>query len=514
MNDKIYDAAPGASAELATLATAWYLEDTADLGLGTAGRPPEGDRDVPEIVSFIEQLVDAGFAYAVDGDVYFRVARFPEYGRLSGQRPDQVRGAGAQPPQGGPARLRALEGNKPGEDTAWPSPWGEGRPGWHIECSVDGGGAARAGRSRFTAAGSTSSSPTTRTSSPSRARSATRSREIWAHNGPSRARRGEKMSKSVGKHRHDPRGARPLGARDDRSSSSSAATGASRSTSRDETMAQAAAQADGLREVFRGPSRAAPAGAWERFAAALDDDFNTPAALAVLHEWRDHDLLGRGARAVRARARSPSARSAPPEIVELAERRQRGACCSATSSSPTALRAELEGPAGRCGTSRTATRSSGGGEHRPRLRAPGRARGATRPAGGARAARDRACGRGRAVACGGAAEGMRSERELSELAGTRDHQGVVARVEPYRYADAYELAAGRAPAARRPRPRHRPAQPRRGLSQRRGGRRDRRRRARSRLGRRDPGGRARRRRARSSTCRSRWSRTSPATSRR
>ena len=90
VNDKIYDAAPGASAELAARATAWYLEDTGDLGLGMPDHLPKVTEHIPAIVSFIEQLVELGFAYAADGDVYFRVARFPDYGRLSGQRPDQV----------------------------------------------------------------------------------------------------------------------------------------------------------------------------------------------------------------------------------------------------------------------------------------------------------------------------------------------------------------------------------------------------------------------------------------
>ena len=61
----------------------------------------------------------------------------------------------------------------------------------------------------------------------------------------------------------------------------------------DEVLAQAAAQAEAFRNVFRSPSEPAPEGAWERFAAALDDDFNTPDALAVMHEWRDHELLAR-----------------------------------------------------------------------------------------------------------------------------------------------------------------------------------------------------------------------------
>src|SRR5207253_4018060 len=90
VNDKIYDAAPGASAELAARATEWYLEDTGDLGLGMPDAMPKVTDHVSDIVHFIEELVDTGHAYPVEGDVYFRVASFPEYGRLSGQRPDRV----------------------------------------------------------------------------------------------------------------------------------------------------------------------------------------------------------------------------------------------------------------------------------------------------------------------------------------------------------------------------------------------------------------------------------------
>src|SRR3954464_5170622 len=81
INDRIYEAAPGASADLAARATQWYLQDTGDLGLGMPDHLPKATETVPEIVSFIEQLVDRGYAYPVEGDVYFRVARFPEYGR-------------------------------------------------------------------------------------------------------------------------------------------------------------------------------------------------------------------------------------------------------------------------------------------------------------------------------------------------------------------------------------------------------------------------------------------------
>src|SRR3954449_10284896 len=90
VNDKIYDAAPGASAELAARATEWYLEDTGDLGLGMPDGLPKATESMPGIVDFIEELVAAGAAYSAGGDVYFRIAKDPEYGRLSGQRPDQV----------------------------------------------------------------------------------------------------------------------------------------------------------------------------------------------------------------------------------------------------------------------------------------------------------------------------------------------------------------------------------------------------------------------------------------
>jgi cysteinyl-tRNA synthetase len=88
----------------------------------------------------------------------------------------------------------------------------------------------------------------------------------------------------------------------------------------DEAMESAAARAEGFREVFRGASEPAPPGGWERFAAALDDDFSTPAALAVIHEWRDHDLL-RSALGLFGLGSLADADEAPDEVVALARRR-------------------------------------------------------------------------------------------------------------------------------------------------------------------------------------------------
>ena len=89
----------------------------------------------------------------------------------------------------------------------------------------------------------------------------------------------------------------------------------------DEALAGARGRAEGFREVFRNPSVEAPPREWERFAAALDDDFNTPEALAVIHGWRDHELL-RHALDIFGLASLAETESAPPEVVKLAERRQ------------------------------------------------------------------------------------------------------------------------------------------------------------------------------------------------
>jgi cysteinyl-tRNA synthetase len=320
INDKIYAAAPGASAQRAAEATEWYLEDTRDLGLGMPDHMPKATESIPGIIRFIEELIARDYAYAAEGDVYFRVARDPEYGRLSGQRPDQVeQGEEPSPLKEDPRDFALWKENKPDEDTWWDSPWGQGRPGWHIECSVmaeellgpvfeiHGGGLDLV--------------------FPHHENEVAQSHalghdfaQIWAHNGMLEFT-GEKMAKSVGnvvtlRAAIDEWGRETilmlfLGAHWRKPMDYS-----------DETLAAAAARADGFREVFRNPSEPAPEGAWERFAAALDDDFNTPEALAVIHDWRDHDLVRR---ALDVFGLGSLARSddAPPEIAELAERRQR-----------------------------------------------------------------------------------------------------------------------------------------------------------------------------------------------
>jgi cysteinyl-tRNA synthetase len=319
VNDKIYDAAPGHSAELAEQASQWYVGDTESLGLGRPDYEPKATETVPEIIALIEELIAGGHAYEAGGDVYFRVSSFPDYGRLSGQRPDQLEDDDDRSPLKEDPRDFALwKATKEGEDTSWPSPWGLGRPGWHIECS--------AMAEKFFG-------PTFEIHlggldlvfphhENERAQSQAAGREfaqLWMHNGLLELV-GEKMSKSVGNvaSLHDVvakwgpetvlvyfltgHWSKPI----DFSG---------------ETMEAARARVERFREVFRGPSEPAPAGEWERFAAALDDDFNTPEALAIMHSWRDHDLLSR-ALDVFGLASLTVDREAPPEIVELAKQRQ------------------------------------------------------------------------------------------------------------------------------------------------------------------------------------------------
>src|SRR5215203_1265432 len=317
VNDKIYEAAPDGSAELAERATAWYLEDTGRFGLEEVDHYPKVTESMEDIVAFIAALVERGFAYEVDGDVYFRVGSKSDYGRLSGQKPDQVEEQEPNARKEDPRDFALWKANKPDEDTWWDSPWGRGRPGWRIECSamaekllgtafeIHGGGLDLV--------------------FPHHENEIAQSRSlghafarVWMHNGMLRFA-GEEMHKSAGndvslKDALDRWGRetllvfflsghwrKPL----DYS---------------DESLRAAEARAEGFREVFRNPSQAAADGAWARFEAALDEDFNTPAALAIMHEWRDHALL-RHALDVFALGAVAAEIAAPPEVVDLADRR-------------------------------------------------------------------------------------------------------------------------------------------------------------------------------------------------
>ena len=145
INDKIYTAAAAAgvpSEKLAAEMTERYRADTDRLELGRPDNEPLASETLREIVDLIAALVEGGHAYPAGGDVYFSVRSFPRYGKLSNRRLEDL----APVDQGEPESDQALKrdpldfalwkAHKPDEDTAWESPWGRGRPGWHIECSA------------------------------------------------------------------------------------------------------------------------------------------------------------------------------------------------------------------------------------------------------------------------------------------------------------------------------------------------------------------------------------------
>jgi cysteinyl-tRNA synthetase len=327
INDKIYAAAPGASAELAERASRWYVEDTEDLGLGRPDREPKASETVPAIVRFIEELIALGSAYQADGDVYFRVRSFDEYGRLSGRAETEGQEFGNPSEEQEPSALKedprdfALwKAHKPGEDTSWESPWGRGRPGWHIECSVM---AEEHLGPRFEIHGGGLDLVFPHHENEiAQSRSAGREfAQIWMHNGLLRLA-GEKMSKSLGNDIS-------LRAVLDRWGREALLVFYLRAHWRkpvdysDELMAQAQAEVETFRNAFRGPARDGDETGWSRFATALEDDFNTPDALAVMHDWARRGSVGLLRRGLEVFGLGSLAEQAvaPDELRELALRR-------------------------------------------------------------------------------------------------------------------------------------------------------------------------------------------------
>jgi len=325
VNDKIYDAAPGASAELAAKATQWYIEDVGDLGLGLPDEMPKATEHVDGIVRFIRELVDREYAYPVNGDVYFRVSRDPEYGRLSRQRVDEMQEEEGSALKEAPQDFALWKATKPGEDTSWDSPWGRGRPGWHIECSamardaygpvfeIHGGGLDLVFPHHENEV----------------AQSLALGHEfarVWMHNGIVGGLGGEKMSKSLGND-VSLRNVLDIWGREVALMFFLGAHWRKPIEFGDEVLVQARAQVDAFRNFFLDRRAADEAGETvleEELAAVLDDDFNTPEALALFHAWRDREewtslrwglgLFGLGSLA--------ESEDAPAEVTELAERRR------------------------------------------------------------------------------------------------------------------------------------------------------------------------------------------------
>jgi cysteinyl-tRNA synthetase len=340
INDKIYDAARAAGRDSAALAremTAHYIEDTDRFGLGRPDYEPLASDYIEPIIDLIGALVEGGHAYAADGDVYFRVRTLPEYGQLSRrdvEQMDQGEGLEGADRKEDPLDFALWKAHKEGEDTWWDSPWGRGRPGWHIECSamaesllgleldIHGGGIdlvfphheneiaqTVAGRGRQLA-------------------------RLWMHNGMLEAAEGEKMAKSVGNIRGlaevlDEVGPETL--------LLYFSTGHYRQplTFSPESLEAAGNAVRRIREagrrLVRGESPAELAVHRDAFFDALADDFNTAKALAALYEWIGaanklpegvgdghlREMLG----VLGLESLLEEEAGAPPEAVALAERR-------------------------------------------------------------------------------------------------------------------------------------------------------------------------------------------------
>ena len=278
-----------------------YQKDMASIGVDPADVEPKATEHIPQMIALIERLIARGVAYVLEGDVYFEVRRFPAYGKLSGKNLDELE-AGARVDvderKRDPLDFALWKAAKPGEPS-WPSPWGPGRPGWHIECSAmamqylgesfdfHGGGEDLIfphHENEIAQAEGATGKPFVR---------------CWSHNGFVNLN-SEKMSKSLGNtlwirdmvRRHDPEALRlyflgthyrhPLEYADERIIESAKALGRLRALVEEaERVARLGPQPPGTGDAALLDQVDAHVA---RFIAVMDDDFNTPQALAVLFD--------------------------------------------------------------------------------------------------------------------------------------------------------------------------------------------------------------------------------------
>ena len=140
VEDKLIDASAKLNTPVAELAERYskeYLECLGALGIDTIDRMPKATEHIGDIIELCEKLISSGNAYAAEGNVYFDVTRDPDYGKLSHRKVEEQETTGRveAPGKRNPADFALWKTAKPGEP-AWESPWGKGRPGWHIECSA------------------------------------------------------------------------------------------------------------------------------------------------------------------------------------------------------------------------------------------------------------------------------------------------------------------------------------------------------------------------------------------
>jgi cysteinyl-tRNA synthetase len=342
VNDKIYAAAQQAGTDSVTLARemiAAYVADTGRLDLGRPDHEPLASDTMGPLVGLIETLIGGGHAYETGGDVYFSVRSYPNYGELSHRdvnQMDQGEGLRGTENKRDPLDFALWKARKPDEDAFWDSPWGPGRPGWHIECSamaeellgldfeIHGGGSDLLFPHHENEAAQTRAA---------RGRPLAR---IWMHNGMIRLD-SDKMSKSVGNVfvLHE---ALDRYGRDALLMYFCGAHYRQPVEFDDERLAEAAARCARIREAAR-MLRTGPSPDWsgplrERFTEALASDFNLPRGLAAIFDWVREanrnppesvgaddlsemlDILGL------ANLLDPDERPVPPQAQELVEARE------------------------------------------------------------------------------------------------------------------------------------------------------------------------------------------------
>jgi cysteinyl-tRNA synthetase len=304
VDDKIIRRANGEGIDPAVVSERYIREYEADmeaLGVQKPDVAPRATEHIQEMIALIERLLAGGFAYVADGDVYFEVRRFPRYGELSGKNLDELL-AGARVEvderKFDPRDFALWKAAKPGEP-CWPSPWGPGRPGWHIECSamsmkhlgesfdIHGGGADLIfphHECEIAQSEAATGRPFVR---------------VWIHNGFVNFG-AEKMSKSLGNtltikelvKRHDPEALRlwllgahyrsPVEFAEDHIA---AAARALETLSRPVHDARTYHATSTLDAAQTAPLPAEFVAFEQRFTDAMDDDFNTPGALAALFDF-------------------------------------------------------------------------------------------------------------------------------------------------------------------------------------------------------------------------------------
>ena len=266
------------------------------LGVRRPTYEPRATGHITEMVELIAELIDRGHAYpAADGsgDVYFDVKSWPAYGELSGMKVDEMEAAADADPRGkrDPRDFALWKGTKPGDDASWPTPWGRGRPGWHLECSAMAG--KYLGAAFDIHGGGLDLRFPHHENEIAQSKAAGRPfATYWMHNAWV-TMAGEKMSKSLGNTADVLSAVERFGGRAVRLYLAGPHYRSAIELS-EESLADAAAQLARI-DSFLGRARelifAQPftsilnlhdSDAWTAFAAAMDDDLSTPAALAVV----------------------------------------------------------------------------------------------------------------------------------------------------------------------------------------------------------------------------------------